>query len=236
MGSLVINSGGKLRRRHFALFDNRLDYFATAGDVTGDRYPRGRILLRDITALDVLDNGFQLNFSNNLDVTKMVLIAEPGQLQLWTTAWTKTSLLRGDGQQSAMLTASTNRPQSPRLPGSPRSPRGKLQDALIQGQLGMLRQHNTGKQLGGGMLKPEARYFVLFPDRLDCFIDEQNATKGRTLESLLRVDIQDIDVVQDGFNIASIHRAGRPLRLRALPGVQPSTEQWIAAFKTAFSG
>jgi len=223
---MVINNSGKYRKRIFVLFDNRLDYFATAADATGERYPRGRILLRDISGLDISDNGFQLNFNNNLDVVKMVLIVEPNQLPLWIAAWKKTSLLQGDEQQSPLRTASKPSADSKRSVSPSPALAGK--DVLIEGKLGLLRQHNHGA--------PEARYFVLFPDRLDCFIDEANARKGRVLESLLKTDIQEIDVVQGGLNIASTSRVGRPLRLRSLPGVQPSTENWIDAFHKVFAG
>lgn len=230
-GSLLVNGDVKSRRRHFALFDNRLDYFVSSSDLTGDRYPRGRILLRDITALDVLDDGFQLNFSSDMDVTKMVLVAEPSQLHLWLAAWNKTSLLRAGLSPRGSPSGSQRGSGEGKL--SSLSPGQAIKDALIEGQLGLIRQGNKSTSKFSG--KPEPRYFVLFPDRLDCFIDEANAKRGRALESVLRADIEDIDVVQDGFNIVSVCRTGRPLRLRALPGVQPSTEKWIEAFKKAFS-
>lgn len=227
MGNLMIDNKGRMKKRHFALFDNRLDYFEVASDMRAERYPRGRILLRDIRNLDFQDNGFQLVFED-AELPTMVLLADRSQLPAWQMAWSKAY----QPQQDSMRGRSPNeawdddKPRG-RSPPPSQSFVPKTRGALMEGELGLLRTHNSGR--------PEPRYFVLFNDRLDCFIDEAAAKRGRVLESVMKTEIQDIDVVDGGFNIISGSRIGRPLKLRALPGVLPGADDWVGAFKRAFA-
>lgn len=87
-GSLTIASPGKTKKRHFALFESRFDYFETASAMNVERYPRGRILLRDIQALDFQDNGFRLSFKDP-ELETMVFLGDRMELPMWEQAWRK---------------------------------------------------------------------------------------------------------------------------------------------------
>lgn len=239
MGNLVIDNNGKMRRRHFALFDNRLDYFEFPADMASERYPRGRILLRDIKTLNFQDSGFKLFFEDP-DLPSMALLADRVEMPTWEMAWTKVGLPRQgtntaweEYQQQRQNTMRSNSPGNTMRSNSPvqdaRSPppQPTTRGALLEGQLGLVRTRDAGR--------PEPRYFVLFPDRLDCFMDEASARRNRVLETVVKNEIQDIDVVEGGFNIISSTRSGRPLKLRALPGLVPTAEDWVEAFRQAFA-
>jgi len=234
-GNIMVDNNGRPRKRHFVLFDNRLDYFGAASDMAAERYPRGRILLRDVKTVDFKSNGFHLIFLSDLDYPTMILFVEPGELQSWDKAWTKAGVPRWDGQSplrsgSPLFGGSDrqNQMQDPQETWKFQSQAAVTPGSVLEGQLGLLRGSNSGNM--------EARYFVLFRDRFDCFIDESSAKRGRVLESVLKSDIQDIDVVDGGFNIISASRPGRPLKLRAHPNSVPTGQQWIDAFTQAFSG
>ena len=85
-GNIMVDNNGRPRKRHFVLFDNRLDYFGAASDMAAERYPRGRILLRDVKTVDFKSNGFHLIFLSDLDYPTMILFVEPGDLQAWDQA------------------------------------------------------------------------------------------------------------------------------------------------------
>jgi len=93
MANLSIDSNGGLKKRHFALFDNRIDYYAQASDMNSGRYPRGRILLRDIETVDFKGNGMELCFSDP-DLPRMALVAENTDLTSWNSAWTQAGVPR----------------------------------------------------------------------------------------------------------------------------------------------
>merc|ERR1719446_630312 len=93
MGTLLIDSKGKMKKRHFALFDSRLDYFEVARDMASERYPRGRILLRDVQNVTFQENGFQLTFEDS-ELSEMVLLADKAELPTWQMAWAKVGLPR----------------------------------------------------------------------------------------------------------------------------------------------
>lgn len=91
MGSLTVDIQGKPRKRYFALFDNRLDYFETANAMRVERYPRGRILLRDIQVVEFQGSGFQVVFKDP-ELPTLVLLADRADLPMWETACMKVSL------------------------------------------------------------------------------------------------------------------------------------------------
>lgn len=209
MGSLMIEMRGRTKRRHFALFDNRLDYFERLEDLTAERYPKGRILLRDIASINFTDNGYQLVF-DGLDLPSMMLIAEPDDLPTWKAAWAKVGMPQQQRQQSPV--------------------RGNISKGVpvLEGKLHSMRPQPSGS----GSLEP--RYVILYLDRIDCFLDQKAAEMNRPMESMLTSEIRDIDVIEGGFNMVSSSRASRPLKLRCLPGVSPDVDQWVDALRKVF--
>lgn len=228
MGTLTIATNN-MKKRHFALFDSRLDYFEMARDMAAERYPRGRILLRDIQNLEFLDNCFQLSFEDP-DLPPMVLLVDRKELSTWEIAFAKVGLPRQAGTaNTAWDEYQEQRQNAQRSPNRPPKPALTIHGALMEGYLGLVRPHSSGSG------RPEPRFLVLYSDRLDCFIDETAAKRGRVLESIMKAQIQDIDIVDDGFNIVSNSRAGRPVKLRGLQGVVPDVEDWVEAFTKAFA-
>jgi hypothetical protein len=233
MGSLVIEANGRPKRRHFALFDNRLDYFEVASDMVAERYPRGRILLRDILSLEFNQRGFQLTFRDE-EVPNMVLVVDRADLPTWEMAWSKVrtqweeelaaydDAVNNEFAEYAQDSEGARRPQQRAKP----CPAPRIRGALIQGALSVVRPNSS---------KPEQRYWVLFSDRLDCFYDEATASRGRVLESVLKKDIQDIDIVDQGFNIISSSRRAGPMKLRVPQGGLPNLDHWIEALSKALS-
>ncbi len=168
------------------------------------------------------------------------LTANREELSLWDAAWTKAGVPRKspqpipavlaaapaapDEQRQPISTPPVAAPPEPELaPPEPSRALPPLRGALIEGPLGLV------AVLGSG--RPQPKYVVLFLESLNLYSDSQAARSGWPLKSFALSDIQDIDVVEGGFDITI---ARQPLKFRALPGKLPNIEAWLAAFSKLF--
>jgi len=309
-GSLTIVRTDRKDNRYFALFDNRLDYFASSSDMEAKLDPRGRVLLRDIISLEFQESQFVLSLNNGKSLT---LVPDAAQWKVWDLAWAQTEVQRKLGRPDesnapkenttpreapiekptpktpmekpippkapakakSTATSANERSKSPMTPVKAKSPPQKeaakpasvpknqvspaavsknsnapgrpptntmpsqdsgpnipegdsaaIPGALIEGQLGLQLPSIDGR----GRL--EARYFVVFPDRLDMFADVDSARNGQALESASKANIEQLDCVDDGFDISIL---GNPIKIRVMPGSGQDVQAWNNAFQQMFA-
>lgn len=227
MGTLTIDRRGTPdQQRHFVISENTLDYFGSLDEMIDGTDPRGRILLCDIRSIEFGESNFQLHLQDK----SLSLVPENGENPLWEAAWRKAGIPCKNEMEQTIDPFPTAQVPKERQAAPPPQQQQKeearrvavlepLDSNLIEGLMGLLRHDSSS---------PEPKHFVLFQDRLDCFADASGSRRGQVLHSVRRTDIQDLDILDTGFDI--VVGGGQQFKLRALPGVEPSRENWMSAF------
>lgn len=210
-GWLGIERRGKLDRRPFILFDNRIEYYTDS--FTGQE-PRARILLSDIQEIDALEGqrGFTLSL---LDRTLTLVTQNKEDFGEWWLCLDKAMANRSVPEKPPAPPPPTRQAKTAAPPRPP-----PLPGALFEAPLGL--------QGAGGALEP--RYFALFSDRLDSWMSADAARRDAPpQERIMRAAVEDLEIVDGGFDVRA---AGRLYQLR---GVDANSEgQWTDALAKVF--
>jgi len=228
-GSLAIDRQGKVATRYFTLFEDRLDYFAQAGDLASGQAPRGRVLLADVDSIDVLEMGWVLNLVNDRSLALRAF--EKSEWAAWDAAWKKVF----ESEEPAQEQTSMESPPTAQEPQAEEQIQEQMQEQ-VQVQAEAQVQDDAPFLQGSlheGVLTTRGapKYVALFPDRLEYWADASRARRGsRSQACITKSAIQDLEVVGNGFDIKT--KDGL-LPLRAFDAA--SVEPWMAAFSKIFS-
>lgn len=219
-GVLELGWGARREPRFVILHADRVELFASDSEALMGRAPLKSIWLSDVLDFKALDAGFEVKA--NAGVFSFRAPAHSDYCT-WLKAWGQAlrrslETLHHDSGGDAEWSAHGHAHDHHSAPAPPLRPPPKEARVLHRGFLRLGRRGHV-----------EVRYFIVFQDRLEHYVDERSAMEGSGFcGRVWASDVREVRVLDHGFVLGL---DAERLDLRLLPGEDP--DLWVRALREA---